>query len=68
MTKAMPVPMDDWEIKNAVDTLQKAEEIQSNPAMMKKVKAEAMKQKKALDKVVTKTAPKKKKTTAKRKK
>ena len=47
--------LDEWEVKNAVDTLQRAEEIQSDPTMMKAVKGEVMKQKKALDKVATKT-------------
>jgi hypothetical protein len=51
--------MDEWEVKNAVDTLQRAEEIKNNPKMMRAVKKEAEKQKKALDKVVQKTKAKK---------
>lgn len=72
--KTVKAEMDEWEVRSAVDTLKRAEEIQNDPKMMKAVKAEVTKQKKALDTVdkkVSKKAPAKKapvkKTTRKKK-
>ena len=63
-TKAIPAPkLDEWEVKHAVDTLQRSEEIKNDPKMMKAVAKEVLKQKKALDKVATQTN---KKTPAKK--
>jgi len=46
--------LDEWEVKNAVDTLQRAEQISQDPQMMKAVRGEVRKQKKALDTVARK--------------
>lgn len=40
----------DWEVESAFDTLVRAEEIQKDPAMMKKVEALAKKKMAALEK------------------
>ena len=53
--------LDEWEIKSAVDTLQRAEEIKNDPKLLGAVTKEANKQKKALDKVVKTTKAKTKK-------
>lgn len=70
VVSAMNKEQEEWEVRNAVDTLKRAEEIRNDPKMMKKVKAEANKQKKALEKVggpaPKKKAPAKKKTNVKK--
>ena len=43
--------IEDWEIKNSVDTLIKAEEIRNDKDLMVKVKEEFDKRKKAMDDV-----------------
>ncbi len=42
---------DDWEIRNALDSLEKAEEIKSNPNLMKEVEKEAKKKQANLQKI-----------------
>lgn len=51
---SQPRGLDEFEIKDAVRTLQRSEEIQNDTKMMKAVKKEVAKQKKALDKVAIK--------------
>ena len=43
--------IDEWEVKNAVDTLIRAEEIKNNKKMMKLVDKELKARKKAIDNV-----------------
>lgn len=42
---------DEWEIRNALDSLEKAEEIKSNPTLMKEVEKEAKKKQENLQKI-----------------
>lgn len=53
--KQMPInKLDEWEVKNSLDTLVQAEKIKKDPKLMKAVKREANKQKQALIKVTNK--------------
>ena len=49
--KSNPSKYDDWQVRNALDTLRQAEEIQKDPKMMKLVAAELEKQQKVLSDV-----------------
>lgn len=42
---------EDWEIRSALDSLERAEEIKSNPELMKKVEEEAKKKTANLQKI-----------------
>ena len=53
--------IEDFEVEGAVSTLMRAEEIKSDAAMMKRVKGEITKKKKAVDKLANQTRGRKKK-------
>ena len=50
--------LDEWEVRGAVDTLKRADEIRKDSNLMKQVKIEAKKQAQALNKIVPPARPK----------
>lgn len=49
---------DEWEVREALDTLMRAKQIEKNPVLMKKVKALAQERMAAVNSIANKPLPK----------